>query len=198
MKLVMATQNPGKLKEMKTLLSGMDITVVSAREAGVSEEVKEDGHTFEANALKKAVYTAKKTGCWAVADDSGLCIKALDGQPGVYSARWAGKNSTSRQKLQHALKATKHVPAGKRQAYFGSALALVSPRGGKKIFTARLYGRLTTAPRGKMRSRLPYDSIFVPTGFKKTFSEMSDRQKNKLSHRGKTFNQLKKYLKNIL
>lgn len=90
MRLIFATHNPGKIKEMKDILSGLDIEVLSGQDAGIFEDAIEDGNTFEENAFKKAKFMAEKTGEWTVADDSGICIRALNGAPGVNSARWAG------------------------------------------------------------------------------------------------------------
>ena len=116
MKLVFATHNQGKLKEMRDLLSDLNIEVVSADEAGVYEDVIEDGTTFKANALKKARFVGEQTGEWAVADDSGICIDALDGEPGVYSARWAGDRASV---IDHTLDKMKKVPTKNRGAHFG-------------------------------------------------------------------------------
>lgn len=108
MKIVFASHNQGKIVEMKRMLQGFD--VLSAEEAGVTEDVVEDRDTFAGNALKKARFMAEKTGCWAVADDSGLCIEALDGAPGVYSARWAGEAATGEELVQKTLERMKEVP----------------------------------------------------------------------------------------
>jgi len=193
MKLVFATHNQGKLKEMRDLLSDLSIEVVSADEAGVYEDVIEDGTTFKANALKKARFVGEQTGEWAVADDSGICIDALDGEPGVYSARWAGDRASV---IDHTLAKMKKVPVKNRGAHFVSTLALFSPDGLYWIFEGQVSGHITLEPRGKNRPGLPYDLIFVPEGYDKTFAEMSDEQKNSLSHRGNAFAKLKIFLQN--
>lgn len=192
MKIVFATQNKGKLIEMKVLLS--DWEVISASEAGVSEEIVEDGKTFIDNSLKKARYVAERTNEWAVADDSGLCIKALDGAPGVYSARWAGENADDMDLVNYTLAKMKNVLEPERQAWFESAVALVSPDGKEYVFSGRINGSIALAPAGKNRPKLPYDLIFRPTGEERTFAQMSDAEKNSMSHRGLAFKKLKEFL----
>ena len=196
MKLIFATHNIGKLKEMRSILSGLDIEVLSAEEAGINDEVAEDGKTLEDNALKKARFVAEKSGFWSIADDTGLFIEALEGQPGVYSARWAGENSSDKQKVDKVLGEMKNVPPGKRQAYFESVVALVSPKGEEKVFSGKINGMISQSPRGQSRPKLPYDDIFIPEGYNRTFAEMSDEEKNNLSYRGQAFKKLKEFLKN--
>ncbi len=198
MKLVMATQNAGKLKEMQTLLRHLDVCVISAAQAGMLEDIVEDGETFEENALKKACFTARTTNNWAVADDSGLCIEALDGKPGVHSARWVGADRDPHKMIAHVLEKMKHVLDGQRSAYFQSVLALVSPSGEEKIFTGRIDGTITHESRGTLWPTLPYDMVFVPGGFEKTFAEMSPDEKNAISHRGQAFAKLCQYIKTYL
>jgi len=195
MKLIFATHNKGKVIEMQALLSDLDIEVMSADEAGVTEDVVEDKDTFEGNALKKARFVAEKAGEWAVADDSGICIEALDGAPGVYSARWAGEGASGDKLVEYTLDKMKDVPEGKRGAYFESCLALVAPDGRYWTFSGQVSGRLPLEPRGQHRPKLPYDVIFIPEGFEQTFAEMSDVEKNKLSHRGLAFEKLKDFLR---
>lgn len=115
-RLVFATHNPGKILEMRQLLSDLAIEVLSAAEAGATQDVEEDGETFEENALKKARFVASGTGEWAVADDSGVTIDALDGRPGVYTARWAGEGATDEQLVAHMLEQLKDVEEGRRGA----------------------------------------------------------------------------------
>ncbi|MDO8505627.1 MAG: RdgB/HAM1 family non-canonical purine NTP pyrophosphatase [bacterium] len=195
MKLVFATRNQGKMKEMRAMLTGIKIEVVSMEESGVSEEVIEDCKTFEGNALKKARFIASRTGQWALGEDSGICIKALRGAPGVYSARWAGAGASDEKIVRYTLEQMKDVPEGKRQAWFKTALALVAPDGKERIFRGRVDGALCIEPRGTMRAKLPYDTIFIPKGDTRTFAEMSDTEKNSVSHRGRAFAKFKEFLK---
>lgn len=192
--LIFATQNTGKLTEMRQLLDGFGITVKSAQEAGVTEDIIEDGETFAANALKKARFVVKQTGEWAVADDSGITIDALDGRPGVYTARWAGEGASDEQLVRHTLNQLKHTPEGERNATFHTVLALVSPEGEERLFEGVIDGIIPIEPRGMNRPKLPYDLIFQPNEYEQTFAQMSDAQKNQLSHRGKAFAKLKQYL----
>ena len=209
MKLVFATHNSGKLVEMRSLLSDLPIEVLSADEAGVTEDVVEDGATFEDNARKKARFVHERTtpnpslerrgdDLWAVADDSGCCIEALDGRPGVLSARWAGEGATDQTLVEHTLNEMKDVPEGKRQAWFQTALCLVAPNGREWMFEGRINGRIAVEPRGTPRPKLPYDAIFIPEGHDRTFAEMSLEEKNSMSHRGQAFQQLREFFKTQL
>jgi len=196
-RLVFATHNQGKVKEMKDILSGLPIKVLSAEEAGIFDDVVEDGETFEENALKKARFIVKKTGDWAVADDSGLCIEALDGAPGVHSARWAGDREIVNL-VEYTLSKMRNIPIEKRKAYFESAAVLCAPDNRYWSFRGTINGVIPFEVRGVNRPKLPYDVIFIPEGHSKTFAQMSDSEKNSLSHRGTAFLQLKKCIEEIL
>jgi len=193
-RLIFATHNQGKVKEMKDILNGLEVEVLSAEEAGIFDDVIEDGKTFEENALKKARFIAEKTGDWSVADDSGLCIKALGGAPGIYAARWAGDKDL----VEYTLNKMKDVSAEKRSAYFESAAVLCAPDGRHWSFRGTINGAISFEARGANRPKLPYDVIFIPEGRDKTFAQMSDSEKNSLSHRGAAFLQLKKCMEEIL
>lgn len=197
MQLIFATHNAGKVIEMKQILHGLPFEVMSADDAGVHEDVMEDGVTFEENALKKARFVSQRTGQWAVADDSGISIDALDGAPGVFSARWAGEHATGNDIVQHTMDELSSVPEHRRSAWFESAAALVSPDGQEWVFTGKVEGMIPLEPRGAPRDRLPYDVIFIPEGGTKTFAEMTDDEKNGLSHRGEAFQKLKQFLSNL-
>jgi len=188
MKIIFATHNEGKLIEMKNILS--DFEVIGAKEAGVFEDVVEDGLTFAENALKKARFMVSKTGEAAIADDSGCCIEALDGAPGIYSARWANGADIS----DYTLEQIKDVSVGKRQAWFETAAALVFPDGREFVFDGQMHGEMTTEKRGIPLPKLPYDNIFIPNGYDKTCAEMGNDEKNKISHRGKAFLDLRAFL----
>ncbi|MEK7580357.1 MAG: RdgB/HAM1 family non-canonical purine NTP pyrophosphatase [Patescibacteria group bacterium] len=195
MKIIFATHNEGKVKEMRALLSDLKIDVLSSEEAGMVEEVEEDGFTLEENAFKKAKSVAAKTGEWVIADDSGLFIEALNGAPGIHSARWAGEIQKDDDLMIYTLDKMKNVLDGKRNAYFETALALCAPDGRYWIFFGRDDGEIAKNPRGgNIRSKLPYDQIFIPKGHSQTFAEMTDEEKNKLSHRGRAFQEFKKWV----
>jgi len=192
MKLVFATHNPGKIKEMQELLSETGIEVLSAEDAGVAEDPLEDGLTFEENALKKARFVCQKSGEWAVADDSGICLDALNGAPGIFTARWAGEGNDL---IDFTLAKIKDIPEKKLGAHFSCCVALVSPDGQEHLFEGRADGRVIKERRGTPYPKLPYDQIFIPEGHEQTFAEMPYEEKNKLSHRGLAFAKLKDFLK---
>jgi len=194
MKLIFATHNQGKVKEMRAMLEGLNVEMVSQDEAGVSEDMVEDGKTFEENALKKAWFVAKRTGQWVIADDSGICIDALEGAPGVYSARWGGVGKSDEEVVQFTLAKMKNVTDNKRGAVFVSVVALVAPEARQWIFVGEVRGHIATESRGTPRPHLPYDLVFVPEGYTRTFAEMSDTEKNRLSHRGRALAKLKEFL----
>lgn len=195
MEIVFATNNQGKLKEMRSLLSDLDIDVLSASEAGADEEVEEDGEIFFDNAYKKAEFMASRTGKYALADDSGLCIDHLDGAPGVRTARWAGDGAGDQELVEYTLKKLKGIPLESRTAQFKSVVVLVSPTGEYHTFEGEVRGWIPEEPQGENREGLPYDLIFIPRGHDKTFAQMSDKNKNQLSHRGQAFQKLRGFLK---
>jgi len=195
-KIIFASNNQGKIKEMKAILKDSGISIISAPEAGVTEEAEEDGKTFWENAKKKADFISRETGEWAVADDTGLCIEALDGAPGVFSARWAGENKNDRDLINHTLKKMDRVPKDQRRAWFESVVILMDPEGGYWSFDGRIYGHITQQPQGEIRTHLPYDLIFVPDGHTSTFAQMNPEKKNDLSHRAKSFQKMKEFIKN--
>lgn len=191
-KIIFATHNKGKIIEMRAILAGLPITVIDAEAAGVTEEPLEDGETFEANALKKAGFVAVRTGEWSIADDSGICIDALGGRPGVHSARWAGEGVDL---AEFTLAAMEDVAVPQRTAEFVSSAVLVSPTGEHWTFTGKIKGRIAAGLSGEAHHhKLPYDRIFIPNGYDKTFAEMSMEEKNILSHRGRAFRELRDWL----
>ncbi|MBI2645025.1 RdgB/HAM1 family non-canonical purine NTP pyrophosphatase [Candidatus Uhrbacteria bacterium] len=198
MKLIFATHNDGKVKEMAALLEGLPFEVISATDAGVPEDIEEDMPTFEGNALKKARYVSQKTKKWAIADDSGISIKALDGAPGVHSARWGGEDVPREQLAGYTLRKMRDIPEEKRACQFESALAIVSPEGGEWVFHGMVRGSVAPEERGMPRANLPYDTIFIPEGDTRTFAEMTDVEKNSMSHRGRAFTQAREFLSAVL
>lgn len=181
MKLVLASKNPGKLKELQEILGGLGVEVLLEAEAGVDLEVEETGTTFAENALLKADAVMKASGLPAIADDSGLVVDALDGAPGVYSARFGGKD-TDAARTALLLEKLVGVPAEKRSAHFASAIACCLPDG--RVITAdgRCEGMIADAPRGQ--GGFGYDPVFYVPSLGKTFAELSSEEKNRISHRG--------------
>jgi XTP/dITP diphosphohydrolase len=184
--LVVATHNEGKAREIGALLTGVGIKVLSAASLGLPEP-EETGVTFAENAAIKSESAARLSGNYALADDSGLCVVGLDGAPGIYSARWAGKAKDFRlasERIRNELSAKDITPAG-AEAYFICVLALTSPEGRTQTFEGRVDGVLTFPPRGE--KGFGYDPIFIPRGLTQTFAEMEPAAKHAISHRAKAF-----------
>lgn len=182
--LVLATHNAGKVAEFQNMISG--VQVISAGELGLSEPV-EDGDSFFENALIKARAGAKEAGLPCLADDSGLCVNALGGRPGIYSARWAGEFKDFRMAME--LVQEKLGESEDRSAYFVSVLVLAWPDGHYEYAEGRIEGELVWPARGK--NGFGYDPIFVPEGETQTFGEMSMEEKKKFSHRARAMDALK-------
>lgn len=185
-RLIIATNNAGKVKEIKAIFEGAYDEVLSLKEAGLSLEVEEDGVTFEQNAVKKAAEAARASGCDALADDSGLCVDALGGAPGVYSARYAGPHATdalNNEKLLAALDKEEN-----RSAKFVCVVALAK---GKDIITAtgEVCGEINRKPSGV--GGFGYDPLFFLSEYGQTVAELSAEIKNRISHRAKALNALK-------
>jgi XTP/dITP diphosphohydrolase len=188
--VVLATHNPGKLAELRRILaaSRVDVDVADLGEYPDTPDVAETGSTFEENALLKARAVAAHTGLPTVADDSGLCADALNGMPGVLSARWSGRHGDDEANLRLLLAQLADVPAGRRAAHFYCAAALVLPSGAEHATEGAVYGWLTDAPRGT--NGFGYDPIFVPDSAAVTTAEMSAEDKDAISHRGKALRAL--------
>ncbi len=181
MKILIASRNAHKIQEIREIFDLPGVEWVSTAEFPQLHDVEEDGETFEANALKKATELARATGLWALADDSGLEVAALGNAPGVYSARYAGEpcnHANNNAKLLREL-------AGKadRSARFRCVAALSDPRGRAETVSGACPGRIVEALRGAQG--FGYDPLFVPEGHERTFAEMGNEQKNRLSHRGR-------------
>lgn len=193
-RLVIATHNPGKLAEMRELLAPYGIDVVSAAELKL-DEPDETGKTFQANARIKAVAAANATQLPAFADDSGLCVDALDGAPGIFSARWAGPTkdfNTAMARIERLLQERDAHEPEQRKAHFVSALCVAWPDGHLEEVEARVDGTLVWPPRGD--AGFGYDPAFLPDGYTRTFGEMTSLEKHGLpphglglSHRAKAF-----------
>ena len=192
MELLIATNNKGKVKEIKEILSGLDMEVFSLADKGIDIEVEEDGKTFEENSMKKASEIFKIANCITVADDSGLEVDALGGAPGVYSARYAGENATDEEKYTKLLNELKGLPEEKRTARFVSDVSVIFPDGTKKSLRGECEGVITTKPSGN--GGFGYDPVFFVPELNKTFSEATMEEKNQISHRGKAFRMLREYL----
>ena len=182
MKLIIASNNAHKIYEIKKILSGKFDSILSLREAGVSHETVEDGSTFMENSLKKAREISEITGCAALADDSGICAHALDGAPGIYSARFAGEyKGQESDDRNNALLLEKLSDKSDKSAHYTCAMSLVYPDGREVCAEGYMYGKIIDTPRGS--AGFGYDPIFVPDGESRTVAEMSDDEKNLISHR---------------
>lgn len=181
MKFVLASNNKNKLREMGQLLSEMDIELISQREAGCDFEVDETGSTFEENAYLKAIAVTRATGLPAVADDSGLMVNALDGAPGIYSARYTGSHADT-DEARTAFLLEKMEGIEDRSAKFVSAICCIFPNGDIIRTRGECPGSILSAPRGT--HGFGYDPVFLPEGFALSMAEISDVEKNAISHRG--------------
>ncbi len=189
-KLVLATRNKDKLKEIKAILTGLSIDVVSIGELIPSFDVIEDKDTILGNAAKKALETAKATGLPALADDTGLFIEALDGEPGVYAARYAGEDCSYADNRKKAL----HLMQGitNRKAEFKTMVVLAEPDGVVAFREGSVSGLITDEARGS--NGFGYDAVFEVDGTGKTYAEMDDKEKNECSHRGKALKAILPFL----
>jgi XTP/dITP diphosphohydrolase len=190
--LVVATRNRGKLKEIKAFLEGLVVNIHCAADFEGFPDTVEDGATFELNALKKAREAVCFTGLSALADDSGLVVDALDGRPGVYSARFAGDAADDDANNRKLLKKLEGVPSDLRQCAFVCSMVFVSSDGCELTFTGRIAGRILDEGRGK--GGFGYDSLFLVDGFDRTMAELSIEEKNRISHRGQALLQFSEYL----
>jgi len=195
-KLILATRNKGKLKEIQVLLSDLDIDIMSLDEAENAPHVVEDGKTFMENAFKKAKVIAEATGIMALADDSGLEVDALDGAPGVYSARYSGENASDASNNEKLLAGLKGVSSGKRGAHFSCVIIVYHPSGQWISTEARCEGEITMNPSGDQG--FGYDPVFYIRSIKRTMAQLSPEEKNSLSHRGKALRKLKSELPGFL
>jgi XTP/dITP diphosphohydrolase len=194
MRLLVATSNAGKMAEVREILAGWGFELLSLADTALPAP-EETGATFHDNAAIKARECALRSHLWALGDDSGLCVDALDGGPGIHSARYAPTDEERRAKLLHALRA---VPEGRRGAHFFCAVALASPDG-KGLYRAegRVDGKIETAGRGT--NGFGYDPLFVPAETPgKTIAELPSAEKNRLSHRGRALERLRPVLERLL
>lgn len=197
-RLVLATRNRHKVAELQHILAaaGLDVELVGMGEFPDVPDTVEDGLTFTANALKKAREVAVAVGLPAVADDSGLCVDALNGMPGVFSARWAGTHGDDAANLRLLLAQLDEVSEDHRGAHFACAAALVLPTGEAHVVEGRIEGSLIREPRGS--GGFGYDPVFVPDGHSRTTAEMTAAEKNAISHRGNAFRSLAPVIADVL
>lgn len=192
-RMVLASGNAGKLRELRQLLANLDIALIAQGELGVSD-AEETGATFVENALLKARHAARATGLPALADDSGLCVDALDGAPGLYSARYAGSHADHAANNARLLQELQGLPAHERGAYFICVMVLLQHAGDPAplIAEGRWHGRILDVPRGE--HGFGYDPLFLPDGQTLSAAELDATLKNRLSHRGQALARLREEL----
>lgn len=194
-KLILATNNQNKVREIREMLADTQIEVLSQKEAGIETEVEENGSTFAENAALKAeaisrLARARGEVCCVLADDSGLAVDALNGAPGVHSHRWAGEDATDADRIAKLLAALRDTPDGQRGAHFACAMCLITPDGGKHLFEGRVEGEILHAPCGE--NGFGYDPVFGYGG--RSFAQISAEEKNAVSHRADALRQVTAFL----
>jgi len=190
--LVIATKNQKKKEELARLLGYTGIKIWSLADFRNIAPIVEDGETFDENAIKKATTAARETGMLSMADDSGLEVDALDGEPGIYSARYAGEDATDQMNNSKLLERLKGVPQKKRIARYKCSIALAEPDGWVKVFRGECFGYIAAAPKGN--AGFGYDPLFVIPNFSKTVAELKPRIKDKISHRAKAVHQARRII----
>lgn len=191
--IVFATGNEGKMREIRAILSDLGCEILSMKEAGITADILEDGTTFEENALIKAKAVAEYTDAIVLADDSGLEIDYLNKEPGIYSARYLGEDTSYRVKNQNLIDRLAGVPDEKRSARFVCAIAAVFPDGTSSVVRATIEGRIGYEERGE--GGFGYDPIFYVPEYGKSTAELSAEEKNAISHRGKALRLVKEDIK---
>ena len=190
--LLLATRNEGKKMELQEMLNDIGISVINLHDIPPLPEVVEDGKTFKENAEKKAYETAKATGYWCLADDSGLVVDALNGQPGIYSARFAGPEASDENNNHKLLDLMKGIDESKRTARFVCCMALSTPEGETLVVEDYCEGIILRQPVGEQG--FGYDPLFMPQGYNQSMAQLSRQGKNLISHRGKALNKIKPIL----
>ena len=195
MKFIIATNNAKKLVELERILKPLGIEAVTAKQEGITlDDVEENGTTFMENSFIKADAACKKTGLPAIADDSGICVDALDGAPGIYSARFAGEDATDDDKNALILEKLKNVKQSERGAHYVSAISCVFPNGDKIQVEGKCFGEIAYEPQGN--GGFGYDPIFLYEG--RSFGDFTPEEKDKVSHRGNSLRMLRAELTKYL
>ena len=196
MELIVATKNKKKLQEIKDILKSLKLRISSLADYGINPRIIENGKSFKENAVKKAVKVACVTGCLSLGEDSGLCVEALDGAPGIYSARFSGKNKDDSRNNAKLLKLLKGLPLKKRKAHYVCAVALADKDGLIGIVEGKCNGLIGFELKG--RYGFGYDPLFVIPKFNKTFAELGEGIKHKMSHRYHALEKAKDIIKKYI
>ena len=194
-KLLLATNNKGKIREYQSLLRGIPYEIVTPAAQGITTQVAEVGGSFEENARLKATTLAKESGLLSLADDSGLEVDALGGEPGSLSHRYAGENATDADRINYLLSKLKDVPEKERTAHFRCVIAIAEPDGKVELYSGECHGIITMEPMGSRG--FGYDPIFYLPELRKTMAELSLEEKNKVSHRARAAEKAREYLVKI-
>ena len=194
MDIVLSTRNPSKAMQIQLIFSGTPVNVKTLDEANIVGEAVEDGTTLRENALKKASYAFSRVPAftWTLAEDTGLFIRALGGEPGIKAARWAGEKASAEKIIRHTLQRLDGI--ADRSATFETVVALIEPDGKQFTFSSSVHGTILTEPRVPPLPGMPYTALFLPDGHDQVFAEMSTSQMNAISHRGKAFDQVRYFL----
>ena len=198
-KLVLATRNQGKITEFRRILDELapgQIELIGVDQFPDLVDVDETGSTFEENSLLKSRYTCDATGLHAIADDSGLCVDVLNGDPGIFSARWAGIHGNDQANIEKLLEQLKDVPDNNRTAHFTCVASLVMPDGRVQVAEGRFEGHILHAPVGE--NGFGYDPIFQPLGLSISSAQMSAQEKDLVSHRGKSLRAIAPHVNQML
>ena len=190
--VVVATNNRHKVEEISAILQGQPVRLIPLSDYPDAPELKEEGATYAENALHKALTVARFTGKWALADDTGLEVDALDGRPGLYSARFAGEGVTFADNKRKLLWLMESIPTEKRTALFRTVLALVSPSGESQVVEGVLHGRIAEKERGA--GGFGYDALFYLPELGKTYAELTADEKNRISHRARAVQKIRESL----
>jgi len=194
-KLLIATRNAKKKRELQDIMRDWDIEVLTLDDFPGLPEVEEDGATFEANAVKKARIVAAASGQVTLADDSGLEVDALEGAPGIYSARFAGLNADDAANNRKLMYLLERIPADRRAARFVCVIAVALPDGQVHTVTGKCEGRIAENSQGE--GGFGYDPLFIPQGFSRTFAQLDPAEKHQISHRGQALNKARKLLQAV-
>lgn len=198
-KLLIATHNPGKLREFKEFLLGVPFEIVSLSDVGITDDIEEDGKTYEENSQKKALFFAKKSGLPALSDDGGLEITALNNDPGIHSRRWLGYRATDEELIKHMKKVSKELPDDNRSAFFKTVVSVALPDGKVWSVMGEIEGIIAKKPLLKVSKGYPYRSFFYLPGLKKYYfeSELTPEEMETYNHRYKAVREIKKILKKL-
>jgi XTP/dITP diphosphohydrolase len=191
-KLLIATNNKGKAREFRGLLRGVPFRLVTLSDEGITTDIPETGNSFEENAVLKATALAAESGLLTLADDSGIEVDVLNGEPGVHSHRYAGESATDADRYKFLLEKLKDIPEDKRNARFRCVIAIATPEGAVRTVSGECCGILTTSPRGY--NGFGYDPIFYVPELSRTMAELTIDEKNKISHRARAAAKAKELL----